>query len=937
MGQPKIQASFNSGEWAPSLYARVDVEKYKSAAALLRNFFVDYRGGASSRPGTKYILQAYISDQPVRLIPFEASFTVSYVLEFGDRYLRFFNNGAPVLETGLNITGVTKANPCVVSVTNSYAVGEWVYISGVSGMTQLNGRYFIVAARAAGSITLDDLFGNPVDSTNYGTWTSGGTTKRVYTITTPFAADDLFLLKYVQDVGDMIITHPDYAPYRLTIVSAANWVLAPISFGATINAPSGFSTSTTLSAGTTDYSYIVTAVDALGQESVQSTTVGFDNYSLLSSGNGTNSITWAAVPGAVSYNIYKAEIALSGASVPAGSAYGFIGNQTGTTFIDSNIAPDFSRGPPSARYPFITGAPVESVTVGTAGTYTTTPTVSFAAAPTNGTTASGLAIMKGVSATVAAGGTGYVVGDTLTFQGNIIFTVATLSGSAIATVTLANAGAITGSVPANPRSAESTSGAGAGATLDITYGVLSIDLLNPGAGYLTAPAITFSAGAAAATAVLGPSNANNPAVPTFFQQRLVLGGAYASPQTLYMSQPGRYYNFNVSSPVADSDSITATIASGQLNNIKSMVPQPGGLIVFTDGASFLINGGSAGSAVTPSAISANAQSFDGANDLPPIVANYDILFVTAKGSSVRDSTYNFYANVFSSADISVLSSHLFFGYTLIQWAWAQEPYKVVWAVRDDGTMLTLTFVKDQDFIGWAHSDTDGSFTSVASVVELADQGYVNAVYAVVEREVNSQTVKYIERFAERYYPNGVVDAWCVDSGLQYDGAPETDFTGGEHLAGLTVTGLADGEVIPEFTMPASGEFSLATAASKVTVGLPFTCQLKTMALDLGEPTAQGKVKKITAVDVRVCETLGLEIGASFNTLVPMKDLIVGNVSSMLVGQDSQIVTDLVTGDARTYMNPTYTVPGQYCIQQSQPFPATILGVIPLIELGDTRK
>jgi hypothetical protein len=61
-----IQASFNSGEWSPNLYARVDLVKYKAGAALLQNFFVDYRGGASTRMGTKYILQAKDSAHPLR-------------------------------------------------------------------------------------------------------------------------------------------------------------------------------------------------------------------------------------------------------------------------------------------------------------------------------------------------------------------------------------------------------------------------------------------------------------------------------------------------------------------------------------------------------------------------------------------------------------------------------------------------------------------------------------------------------------------------------------------------------------------------------------------------------------------------------------------------------------------------------------------------------
>ena len=141
-------------------------------------------------------------------------------------------------------------------------------------------------------------------------------------------------------------------------------------------------------------------------------------------------------------------------------------------------------------------------------------------------------------------------------------------------------------------------------------------------------------------------------------------------------------------------------------------------------------------------------------------------------------------------------------------------------------------------------------------------------------------------------------------------------------------------MIPPFVMPTSGIFTLLNPASKVTVGIGFTAKLQTLALELGEPTVQGKVKKINSVDVRVTATLGLSIGSDFNHLTPMKDLIVGNVSSMLTGQASQIVTDLVTGDARTIIDSTYTVPGQYCIQQSLPLPATILGVFPSITQGD---
>jgi len=140
-------------------------------------------------------------------------------------------------------------------------------------------------------------------------------------------------------------------------------------------------------------------------------------------------------------------------------------------------------------------------------------------------------------------------------------------------------------------------------------------------------------------------------------------------------------------------------------------------------------------------------------------------------------------------------------------------------------------------------------------------------------------------------------------------------------------------VIPEFVMPANGEFTITTPASKVVVGLPFVPKLKTLALDLGEPTVQGKRKKITAVTVRVEDTLGLEIGQTFDTLVSMKDLTLGNVGS----QTNEVVTNLVTGDARTIIDPMWTEPGQYCFQQNLPYPVTILGVIPEITVGDTAK
>ena len=942
MSDVAVQASFNAGEWSPHLNARVDMQKYRSGAALLENFFVDYRGGASTRTGTKYIIQAYKSSTSVRLISFQASFNVGYVLEFGNGYIRFIYQGSPILETALNITGITKANPCVVSVTNTYAVGDWVYITGVGGMTQVNGRYFSVIAASGSSITLGDLNGTAINSTGFSTYTSGGTVARVYTIVSPYtSADDLRLIKFTQSINEMILCHPNHPVYVLNLITATNWTLTPAVIGATVPAPGTPTITTTLAAGSTNYSYVVTSIDSTGQESSPSTAGSLASKQDIRSVAGSNSITWSAVAGAVGYNIYESTVSYFGV-VPSGVNYGFIGTCTGTTFIDSNIGPDFSLAPPISQNPFV-GSGVASVTVTGVGVYTSVPTVTFGGSPSIPATAIATLQSEYVTypPTISAGGSGYAIGDTINFGNSVIMQVTNVSAGAVTAWSTVNPGGISsGVVPSNPVAQVSTSGSGTGCTGSFTWGVGYVTMLTSGAGYASAPSVSFTAGSPTATATssLGPTSSGNPTVPAFVQQRLVLAGAPGAPQTFHMSQPGRYFNFDITEPAAADNAITGTLVSSTLNSIKSIVGSATGMLILTDKGSWVVNGGSGGSAITPSAIVANPQSFVGANDVPPIVANYDILYVQSKGSGVRDLAYNIYFNVFTGTDISVLSSHLFYGYNILEWGWAELPFYMAWAVRDDGQMLTLTFLKEQEFIGWTHHlTTNGLFKSVCTVTEsTASAGNVDAVYTVVERVINGHTVKYIERFAERAFPNGVADAWCVDAGLQYTGSATTSFQGAEHLAGQTVTGLADGQIITPFVMPTNGQFTLPTPASKVTIGLAYTCKLQTLALELGEPSVQGKVKKITAVDVRVSQTLGLTIGNDFNNQVPMKDLVRGNVSSMLTGQAVQVVTDLVTGDAKTWLSPTYTIPGQYCITQPNPYPATVLGVFPTYTVGDDR-
>lgn len=941
MSDLTIQASFNSGEWAPNLRARVDLVKYRAGAALLRNFFVDYRGGATTRPGSRYILQTFKSTT-TRLIPFQASFSVSYVLEFGAGYVRFYNNGRPVLETATSITVATAGPPEVFTDTaHGYSNGDWIFAGNA---------YYIVANVLTNSYTLTDLAGNAINTNPF---TLPAAAQRIYTLASPYAATELAQIKYSQSVSQMILCHPNHPPYLLTLVTATNWTLAAITFGATVSAPVGQAVASTFAGGTINYAYVVTAVDSNGQESDPSAYATAALASDLRTVAGTNTISWSAVTGAVSYNVYRAEIRY-GSAVPAGAQFGFCGITTSTTFIDSNIAPDTASTPPVSQNPF-SGTGVASVNVTAGGLVNNIPVPSVSFSGGGGSGAAGIVTAHLNGATVANGGFGYGYGDVLTMEGGAILLVNGIAGGGVITsLFIANPGALTtgSNNTFTPSPVISTPSGGKNASINLSWVVASVGLTSPGVGYATPPAVGFSAGGAAATAVLGAPSSGNPTVPGFFQQRLVLAGPVSSPQQFNMSKTGAYFNFDTSQITQADDAIQGTLVSGQLNTIQAMIPQPAGLIILTDKQSWLINGGTgAGSPVSAIQIGANAQSFNGSAGPQPIVATNNIIFLQAKGSVVRDMAFSIYTSVYSGVDISALSSHLFYGFTVLEWAWAEEPYKVLWAVRNDGALLSLTYLKEQEFVAWAHSDTNGAYKSIATITEASTSGtgYIDAIYTIVARSINGATVQYVERQAELNLGAGLSAAWQVDAGLAYTGVATLNFTGAQHLANTSVVGIATDNgtsprtvAIDPLTVAADGSFSLpaptnagATGYTYALVGLAFLPQLQTLPIETGDPTIQGKLKSIKNVDVRVANTLGLSIGSDFSHLVPMKDLIIGNVSSMLAGQSSQIVTDLVNGDARTYLDPTYTTPGQYCIQQSLPYPATVLGVIPDLVVGDT--
>ncbi len=953
MAQSFIQPTFACGEISPNLYARVDLAKYHAACKLLRNMFVWTSGGASNRAGTMFVGRCRNSEYPVHLIPFQFNLLQTYILEFGHQYMRVIMNGGYVLEPSFVIGAVTNANPGVVTTgtAHGYSNGDQVFISGTGTVLDSTpGRQYLVENATANTFTLTDLDGNVINTTSYGVYGgSGGAVARVFAMATPYAGADVQLIKWTQSADTLTLCHPSYPPADLTRTQHWVWNYTPISFAPTISAPSSV-TATPDATGNWYFSYVVTAVtNSPPNESLPSAVANCMGAQLNSNTGEANTVSWSAITGATLYRVYKANPTIHEA-IPAGAMYGYIGTATGTSFVDIEIGPDFTQSPPMGTNPFNAG-PIVACNVLKGGTGID-PNATLTVSDVAGTGAVLTPTIVGgviTNVSVTNGGQNYeapivsVANAGTGAAGHINVSAFGQLGCGV-TATITNGGQdYFGKVTVAP-----AAGLGCKFTPTISNGVITkITVTGAGTGYVDGAALVFTqlGGLGATFDVSVGAGGEYPGCATYFQQRKVFAGSVAGPQTFWMTKPADFKNMDVSNPSQASDAITATIAATQVNAIKWMVPM-NNLVLLTSSGSWLLIGGAMVSspvAVTPSNTVVVPQNYVGCADLPPIVVNYDILYVQAKGSVVRDLAYNFWANVYTGEDKCVLAQHLFFGHNMERWAYAEQPFYQVWCVRDDGVLLSFTYLKEQDVYAWAHHDSPGNsgvdvFESVASIPEQQIPGLnMDSVYVIVQRTIpginGGNPVKYVERMDGRnFLTNGVSDvtkAWFMDCGLQYynGGVQSQVITGIDHLNGATVSILADGNVQAQQVV-VGGAITLQAPAARVTVGLPYVAQLQTLCMEPEGIAAQVQSfrKKISTVTLRVADTRGLMVGPSFDDLDEMKE----RAAAVYMGTS----IPLFTGDERIVIDNRYVEEDDVCIQQSYPLPCTVLGVIPDVTIGD---
>ena len=427
---------------------------------------------------------------------------------------------------------------------------------------------------------------------------------------------------------------------------------------------------------------------------------------------------------------------------------------------------------------------------------------------------------------------------------------------------------------------------------------------------------------------LNTSTDNYPSVVTFFEQRLVFAASNNNPQTLWFSKNADYLNFTVGT--AANDALIYTIASQKVNAIRYLSPTRV-LTVGTSGGEYVLtttNGGP----VEPTTTVIRKYSNYGCISKEPVQVADLTLFVQRGGRKVREFQYAGEINVgaYAAVDITILSEHLTEG-GITDFAYQQEPESVVWALRPDGTLLGLTYRREEEVVAWHKHIIGGTFDSGQAVVEsiasLPTDSGEDELYMVVKRTINSVTKRYVEVMKPYDFGSDTTSAFFVDSGLAYSGSATTSLSGLYHLEGEELSILANGATHPDKTVSGGG-VSLDFSATSGAVGFGYTSQMQTLRLESGsvDGTSQGKPKRIHDITVRFHETVGAEVGTDANDA----DRIFFRDSSMSMDE----AIPLFSGDKEIEFPGGYDDDARIFVRQTQPLPLTVLALYPRMNTFD---
>ena len=422
-----------------------------------------------------------------------------------------------------------------------------------------------------------------------------------------------------------------------------------------------------------------------------------------------------------------------------------------------------------------------------------------------------------------------------------------------------------------------------------------------------------------------------PRCAAFHQQRLFFAGSLAQPQTIWGSRAGVFDSFAPTVPAegnpaehetTDECGLAFTPASDSVNAVLWLAPLRD-LMIGTAGGEMRL-AGVQDRALSPLNALIGFETAHGVANVRPARAGAKLLFVQRDGHRVRELGFDGGADGYRAPDATVLAEQV--GRAgFVELAWQQHPDGLLWACDAAGGLAAMTYNHDQQVLGWHRHPTDGLVESLCVVpTRLADGGGEDRLWLVARRLVGGAWRRYVE-----YLDRAGVDQLQVDCGLSLASPTPVATVGGlAHLVGRIVDVVVDGAAHPRRSVGGDGTLSLAAPAYVVDVGLPYESVADTWPVEAGaqDGTAQGKIKRLHRVALRLLDSAGGEVGPVGGALV--------SLSAHEPGQRLGAAPARFTGDRHVELPPGIDRGGALRVRQAQPLPFTLLALMPRLSTSD---
>ncbi len=880
------QKSFAGGVMGPMMLSRSDDEKYKAGLKVCRNFICLPQGAVENRAGLEYIRETKYADKRARLIPFVYSRDQSWVLEFGEKYIRFHTDGGTLLKSDGTPYEVTtpylaedvmdlhyaQSGDVIAIVHHKYApmelrrysIRDW-RLTEIQFNSRLSPPQNVKAVKASSAdeeINADKYtFKYCVTALNSDRTVQSERSDVVWCTANIYNNGTTIKISW-----DAVVGAYYYRVYKnvggtycylgetdgLEIVDnniAADADYTPPRYEDPFNASNGIA-SITVTNGGSNYSNVTGGIGSLSGLSISEESTGSYSY-LVSS---------------IDCEVYD----------EANSGYGGACTLVYDQWRTDETEVDDSGDSTTYSHYYLYHIRITGVSVAAVGRAYIKPKAKITYWSNR---------KKGKTYWVK------------TFDLPIVNKAPTAS--------------ITDST-----------GRGAELSVEVANGKINaIKVTKPGSGYSNPTVVinaeTSAGSGASATAVVA-SSPDYPQCVTYFEQRRVFASTTTEPQAVWMTQTGTESQFSYRVPTRSDDRVSFKIASRERQEIRHMIPL-NRLLVLTEAGEWVVT--STNDAITPSTVQVKSQAFNGANMVTPLIVNNSILYVSNRGGHVRELGYNYNAGGYITGDLSIRCAHLFDNYEIYDSTLSRAPLPIAWFVSSSGSLLGFTYIPDQNISAWHEHTTDGRFESVCAIAE----GTADSVYCVVQRTINGAKKRFVERMAKRDKEN-LSDSFFVDCGMTYRGEETTELSGLNWLEGKTVSILADGSEKPSQVVT-DGKITLDYPAKVITVGLPIDAEITTLPaiVPLQSGGDAGSVQKnVSSVFLRVYNSSGIYVAPEDGELIEYKQR-----TTEVPGTPPEPIS----GGINCEIHPEWNDTGSVTIKQEAPLPLTVLSIACEIELG----